>query len=83
MKKNDIALILVVGFVSAVFALILSNVFISSADNRQEEVEVVGEIVADFPEPDKEFFHEKSLNPTLVIEISPNDTEKPFKDPDN
>lgn len=79
MKKNDFTLIAVVVIVSAVFSLIVARVFISSPNNRQEKVEVVGPITTDFPEPDKRFFNDRSVNPTLIIEITPNDNQNPFR----
>lgn len=79
MKQKDLALILVIGFVSAVFALILSNMFISSPKNRQEKVEVIGSIGSDFPTPDKKYFNVDSINPTQLIEIDKNENESPFE----
>lgn len=79
MKKNDFTMIAAVVLVSAVFSLLLSRAFISSPQNRQEQVEVVGPITPDFPEPDERFFNERSLNPTLLIEITPNNNQNPFQ----
>jgi hypothetical protein len=72
MKQKDFALILIVVVVSAAFSLVLSNIFISSPKNRQEKVEVVGEISSVFPEVDKQFFNELSKNPTVIIQIGDN-----------
>lgn len=79
MKRKDLILIIVVVFVSAVFSLIMSNIFISTPKNRKEKVEVVGEIIPTFPTPDKQFFNEQSINPTLVIEIGNNDNQNPLQ----
>lgn len=72
MKQKDISLILVVVFVSAVFSLVISNIFISTPENRQEQVEVVGVISSDFPEVDKQFFNDQAINPTVIIKIGEN-----------
>lgn len=79
MKKKDLTLIVAVIFVSAIFSLIVTNIFISTPKNRQTQVEVVGPITADFPEADKKFFNESSINPTLVIQINENDNKNPFQ----
>lgn len=79
MKKNDIVTIIMTIFVSTIFSFIVASTFISPPENRQQDVEVVGQITHDFPEPDKKFFNEKSVNPTLLIEITPNDNQNPFE----
>lgn len=67
MKKQDISLIVVVVFVSAVFSLIISGLFISAPQNRAQQVEVVGRITTEFPEADKKIFNQDSINPTFLI----------------
>lgn len=79
MKKNDFTVIAVVIIVSTLFSLILSRAFIGSPNNQQTQVEVVGPITTEFPTPDNKFFNDKSLNPTLLIEITPNNNQNPFQ----
>ena len=80
MKQKDVALILIVVTVSAVFSLLIAKIFISSPKNRQEKVEVVGEISSVFPEVDKQFFHEQSINPTVIIQIgNDQNTQNPIQ----
>jgi len=79
MKQKDLTLIIAVIITSAIFSLIISNIFISTPKNRQEKVEVTGKITTDFPEVDKKFFNENSIDPTLLIQIGSNDNQKPFK----
>lgn len=79
MKQKDLVVIIVVVFVSAIFAYLMSNIFISPAKNRTTKVEVVGKITPEFPEPDKRFFNENSIDPTKLIQIQPNTTTNPFQ----
>ncbi len=79
MKKNDFSTLAVVIIVSALFSLFVSRAFISSPKDRKTQVEVVGPITTDFPTPNERFFNEKSLNPTLLIEITPNNNPSPFQ----
>jgi hypothetical protein len=78
MKQKDISVIIIVAGVSALFSFILSNALFGSPQNRQEKVETVDVITAEFTEPDKRYFNNESVNPTLLIEIKGNDNSKPF-----
>jgi flagellar basal body-associated protein FliL len=79
MKKKDISIIVVVAIVSAVISFFLSSVFISSASDRKQSVEVAPPIVAEFTEPDDRYFNQNSMNPTQTIVISPETNPNPFK----
>ncbi len=79
MKKNDFTTLAVAIIVSALFSFLVSRAFISSPNDRKTQVEVVGPITTDFPAPNKKFFNEQSLNPTLLIEITPNNNPTPFQ----
>lgn len=84
MKQKDIALIIVVGFISAVFSVLLSNMLISPSKNRQQEVEVVDPITAEFKKPDPRYFNKDSVNLTKRITIGEDGNDKPFNgDPAN
>ena len=79
MKQKDLALIIVVIFLSAVISLLLSNMFINSPKNRQAQVEVVDPIVAEFDgSPGTKYFNEQSINPTKLIQIQDNQNPSPF-----
>jgi hypothetical protein len=78
MKQKDIALILVIAFFGAILALVFSNLIFGSSQSRQQEVEVVEPISADFPTPDQRYFNSKSINPTQLIEIGNNHNTDPF-----
>ena len=81
MKQKDFILIIVVVFISGVFSLILSNYLFASPKNRQEEVEVVEPITAEFKTPSKndKYFNSEAIDPTLIIKIGDNNNNDPFK----
>jgi hypothetical protein len=78
MKQKDIALIAVIVFVSAIVAYFISNKIFVTPANRQQQVEVVQPITADFPSTDKRFFNDQSIDPTQLIQISQNNNSNPF-----
>ncbi len=78
MKQKDMALIAVIIIVSAVVSLLISNKIFASPANRQQKVEVVQPITADFPEPDKAYFNTEANDPTKLITIGQNTNSDPF-----
>lgn len=78
MKQKDISLIIIVAFISAVLSLIICNLFITSPKNRQEKVEVVKPISAEFKEPNNKYFNENSIDPTQLITIGNDTNNQPF-----
>jgi hypothetical protein len=87
MKQKDIALIVVIAAVAGVFSLILSQIFLASPDDLQQDVEVVQQIDASFPDLTnaeqkqqfEPFFNEQAVNPTSLIRITENKNENPFE----
>ena len=78
MKQKDITLIIVVAFVSGIFALLLSTLLISTPSNRNQKAEVVQPISATFTEPNKKYFNDKSIDPTQLIRIGETTNPSPF-----
>ncbi len=78
MKQNDIALILVIGFISAILAVTVSGLTVGSKQNRQQKVEVVDRITDEFIQPNKQYFNENSINPTQIIRIGGNTNQQPI-----
>ncbi len=78
MKQKDIALIAGVVIVSVIFALIVTNIFISSPKNRKTPVEVVDAINSEFNTPNPRYFNKYSIDPTKNIRIGDNDNTDPF-----
>jgi hypothetical protein len=77
-RKKDLPLIIVIGFVSLVFSLILSNLLFNSSAHKQLDSAKVTPITTEFSEPDKVYFNEQSINPTQKIQINENSNEQPF-----
>jgi len=78
MKQKDIALIIIVVFASAVISSFASKAIFAPPKNRQQLVEVVDPITADFPQPDIRFFNSSSFDPTQLITIGQNNNTNPF-----
>lgn len=78
MKQKDIALILVMVFISGVLALLISNFVFSKPQNREQTAEVVDIINSDFPPPPSKYFNSNSVNPTQQIEIGNTTNPNPF-----
>lgn len=79
MKQKDIAIIIVVIFVSGVLSYFVSSALFASEDNLKTQVEVVQPITADFPKPDPRYFNAESVNPTLNITIGDGQNQQPFQ----
>jgi hypothetical protein len=78
MKQKDMALILIIVFISAIVSLFASKAIFASPKNRQQKVEVVQPITTDFPQPDSRFFNGSSIDPTQLITIGQNSNSNPF-----
>jgi len=78
MKQKDIALILVIVFVSGVVSLLASNKFISPPKHDEKAAQVEA-IMEEFKQPDQKYFNEQSVNPTQPITIGGTDpNQNPF-----
>lgn len=78
MKQKDVALILMVMFISAIISFFVSGMIIAPAKDRQQKVEVVEPISADFRSPDSKFFNADAINPTQLIQLGENPNPTPF-----
>ncbi len=78
MKQKDIALIILIVAIAGIFSFFISNQLFASPKNRQQEVEVVQPITADFPKPDDRYFNSGAFDPTQTITIGENANPDPF-----
>ncbi len=78
MKQKDVAMIIVIAFVSAVISLVVSRFLFAAPQNQQQLVEVVPQISANFPMPDSRYFNSNSIDPTQLIQIGNNNNTNPF-----
>jgi hypothetical protein len=84
MKQKDWLIIGAVGFIAAIFSVILSGVIFGSPQKNPIKVPVVTKISSDFPSPQtddtyKSFFNDKALNPTQLIHIGDDSNKAPFR----
>jgi hypothetical protein len=78
MKQKDIAVIIVVAFISAVASFVLSNKLFVSPHNRSQEAEIVDPITASFNTPSSKYFNQNSINPTQSTVIGNEVNQNPF-----
>ena len=78
MKQKDIALIVVIVFISAIISLFVSKAIFASPKNRQQQVEVVQPISSDFQSTDNHYFNTNAFDPTQPITIGQNANPDPF-----
>lgn len=78
MKQKDIALIVIIVITSAIVSLVVSQAIFAPPKNRQQQVEVVQPITADFPQPDSHYFNSNAFDPTKTITIGQNNNTAPF-----
>ncbi len=78
MKRKDLALLAGILILSILISLVISNLIFGGSGSRQQQVEVVSPISAQFPVdqvsgPDKQF-NSNAVNPAQLIQIGqPND----------
>ena len=77
MKQKDIALIIVIVFISGVISWFVSKALFGSTIGNQK-AEVVQKIDTTFPTPDTKYFNSHSNDPTQLIQLSPNNNNNPF-----
>ncbi len=77
MKQQDIAVVIVIVFITGVAAYFVSSTYITPT-NEKLVAPVVGEITTDYQLPDKTVFNAEAINPTKVIQIAPNQNNQPF-----
>lgn len=78
MKQKDIALIVVISFVSAIASFLISNALFAKPEQKTQQAEVVEAISAEFPEADNRYFNKDAVNPTQPITIGNSANPTPF-----
>lgn len=79
MKSKDIAVIVGIAGFAAIFAFILSNMFLTAPENLKSKIEIVEPISTTFTIPGENYFNSSSVNPTQLIRISENQNQNPFQ----
>ncbi|HVI60767.1 MAG TPA: hypothetical protein VM535_01280 [Candidatus Saccharimonadales bacterium] len=78
MKQKDILIIVVIVFFSAIVSFLVSRLIFVAPQNRQQSVEVVQPITADFDKPDSRYFNDQAFDPAQPITIEQNANPNPF-----
>jgi hypothetical protein len=78
MRQKDIALIIIVAFISAVISFAVSNKIFVTPANRQQQVQVVDKIDPSFQALDTKYFNSNSIDPTQNSPIGVNNNQNPF-----
>jgi hypothetical protein len=78
MKQKDVAIIIVVAFISAIVSFIVSDKLFVTPTNRKQQAEVVDVIQPSFQTPDKKYFNSSSIDPTQTTNIGSDSNQNPF-----
>lgn len=78
MKQKDLALIIVIAFISAIVSFFVSTKLFVTPSNRQQKVEAVDAISSSFQVPDKKYFNSNSVDPTQQPKVGSDNNQNPF-----
>jgi hypothetical protein len=78
MKKNDIALIVLIVSISLVVSYFVVKSILGNPKNQQTTAEVVEPITPDLVQPSNKIFNRDAINPTVVIQIGNPSNQQPF-----
>ncbi|MGB4967384.1 MAG: hypothetical protein WBO35_04245 [Candidatus Saccharimonadales bacterium] len=78
MRQKDVALYLVIAFISAITAFFVSSKLIVTPEKRQQEVVMVEPISETFEKPTDTYFNGESINPTQMSLVGQPTNQTPF-----
>jgi hypothetical protein len=78
MKKNDLALIVLIISISLVVSYFIVKAIIGNPRGKQTTAEVVDLISPDLVQPSSKIFNRDAINPTVVIQIGNPANQQPF-----
>lgn len=78
MKKNDIALIILIVSISLVISYFVVKAIIGDPKSQEVSAEVVEPISPDLTQPSSQIFNRDAINPTVVIQIGNPSNQQPF-----
>jgi hypothetical protein len=78
MKKNDIALLVLIISLSLVISYFVGKAIIGEPKKQQAKVEQVEPITADLNQPSPLVFNKEAINPTVPIQIGNPSNQQPF-----
>ena len=78
MKKNDIALVVLIVSISLVVTYFVAKAIIGDPKGQEVSAEVVEPITPDLTTPSNKIFNRDAINPTIVIQIGDPSNQQPF-----
>ena len=78
MKKNEIALLILVASIAAFATYFVANAVLGGRTAEPVTVEAASEISPELQPPNKEIFNDKAINPTVPINIGDDNNNSPF-----
>ena len=78
MKKNDIALLILIASITLVISFLLVKALFGEPKADQTKVEKVELISAYLVKPPSKIFNSVAINPTVVIQIGDPSNQQPF-----
>ena len=81
MKQNNVLTLGIIVVVAGIVALTASKYIFTTSADREQTVEVVPAITANFPTPSTTYFNSQSIDPTQLIQIGTTTNSNPFSSP--
>jgi len=78
MKKNDIALIVLIVSVSLVVSFFITKALVGEPQNHPVSAEIVAPISSTLATPESSIFNTNAINPTVNIQIGNSANQQPF-----
>lgn len=78
MKKNDIALLILIASITLVISFLLVKSLFGTPSALQTKVETVEAISASLQQPPATVFNKDAINPTVLIQIGDTSNQQPF-----
>lgn len=78
MKKNDIAVLILIASISLVVSFLLVKTLFGEPASMQTKAESVEAISATLQEPPVKVFNKDAINPTVIIQIGDPSNQQPF-----
>ena len=78
MKKNEIALLILIVAISIGIAYAIGQSIFGKATTKPVQVETVNAISADIEQPSESVFNQNGINPTVPVKIGDPSNQQPF-----
>lgn len=78
MKKQDIAIIILIVAISALAAYLIGRAIVGDPQQQAVQVPTVEAVSTNVEEPDNRVFNDNAINPTVEINIGDSSNRQPF-----